>query len=430
MPIRPLVRALTSAFAALALAAPIASAHVVLPGETLSGIAAANGLSTATLAAANGISPDAWVVSGTSLTVPAPGTAPVAPATPALATSAAAAGGDGHLVLPGETLSGIAAANGLSTSSLAAANGLGTTSFVIAGTRLHVPAAGSGTASTVSGAPAPSGASSGGSGGGHLVLVGETLSGIAAANGLSTGSLAAANGMSPESFVIAGTRLRIPAPGVGTTTAGATTTATPIGGYRVRLGDTLGKIAAEHGVGMSTLASANGLDPANVLLAGSFLRLPAPGSAPSTTAAAPVTSAGSTPIATGGRMTSDQIASIAAQHGVPGSLAAAIAWQESGFNNSMVSVANARGIMQVLPSTWDYVESSLANGQLDPSSPTDNVRAGSLLLGQLLRDTGGDPAMAAAAYYQGLGSVRRIGLLPETQKYVANVMALRSRFGG
>ena len=38
--------------------------------------------------------------------------------------------------------------------------------------------------------------------------------------------------------------------------------------------------------------------------------------------------------------------------------------------------------------------------------------------------------MAAAAYYQGLGSVRRIGMLPETRRYVANVLALRSRFGG
>src|SRR3712207_7957109 len=50
-----------------------------------------------------------------------------------------------------------------------------------------------------------------------------------------------------------------------------------------------------------------------------------------------------------GRLTAGQIGSIAAQHGAPGSLATAIAWQESGFNNGMLSSANARGIMQVLP---------------------------------------------------------------------------------
>ena len=42
----------------------------------------------------------------------------------------------------------------------------------------------------------------------------------------------------------------------------------------------------------------------------------------------------------------------------------------------------------------------------------------------------GDPALAAAGYYQGLSSVRRIGMLPETRRYVDNVLALRSRFGG
>src|SRR3954469_18193213 len=310
MPFRRPLLAMLCASVAAALAPAVAGAHVVQPGETLSGIAAANGLSTATLAAANGITPDAWVVSGTTLTVPVAGSAPVAPSSPAVSTSAAAAGGGGHLVAVGETLSGIAAANGLSTSSLASANGLSPSSFVIAGTRLRIPAAGSAPSSVASAPSSSSTSSSSGasSGGGHLVIVGETLSGIAAANGLSTATLASANGLSPNSFVIAGTHLRIPAPGVGTATAGATQTATPIGGYRVRLGDTLGAIAAEHGVPLTSLASANGLNPQNILLAGSFLRLPAPG-VTSTPMAAPVSSSGSTPVATGGRLSASQISS-------------------------------------------------------------------------------------------------------------------------
>ena len=67
--------------------------------------------------------------------------------------------------------------------------------------------------------------------------------------------------------------------------------------------------------------------------------------------------------------------------------------------------------------------------RLDPLGE-DNVRAGALYLGRLLQQSGGDPALAAAGYYQGLASVRRIGMLPETRRYVANVLALRSRFGG
>jgi soluble lytic murein transglycosylase-like protein len=57
------------------------------------------------------------------------------------------------------------------------------------------------------------------------------------------------------------------------------------------------------------------------------------------------------------------------------------------------------------------------------------MHAGVMYLGQLLRDTGGDEAAATAAYHQGLSSLRRIGLLPETRRYVANVMALRRQYG-
>jgi N-acetylmuramoyl-L-alanine amidase len=106
-----------------------------------------------------------------------------------------------------------------------------------------------------------------------------------------------------------------------------------------------------------------------------------------------------------------------------------VAYQESGFNNGAVSSANARGVMQVMPGTWDWIEQNLS-GPLDPNSTHDNIKAGTLYLNQLLEDTGGDERMAVAAYYQGLGSVQQQGLLPETQRYVDNVMALRSRFGG
>jgi LysM repeat protein len=323
-----------------------------------------------------------------------------------------------HVVVPGETLSGIAAANRLSTQALAGANSLAADAFVIAGRSLVVPAPGT-TAAAVAGTalPAPLG--------GYRVRLGDSLSAIAAEHGVSLSQLAAANGVSPEGVLVAGTSLRLPGGGGSTVTSGAPATASP-GSHLVNPGETLIGVAQENGLTPAALAAANGLTPDAHIIAGTRLRVPAGAAA----AGAPVTSsAAGGPVATGGRLTAGQIGSIAAQHGAPASLATAIAWQESGFNNNMVSVANARGIMQVMPSTWDYVQRSLASGPLDPASPTDNVRAGSLLLGQLLRDTG-DPATAVAAYYQGLGSVRRIGMLPETRQYVANVLALRSRFGG
>ena len=92
----------------------------------------------------------------------------------------------------------------------------------------------------------------------------------------------------------------------------------------------------------------------------------------------------------------------------------------------MVSSANARGVMQVMPGTWSYVQDNLADRALDPNSATDNVHAGVLYLKRLLDDTGGDESAAIAGYYQGLASVRSRGMYDDTQQYVANVQALRA----
>src|SRR4051812_27303247 len=271
----------------------------------------------------------------------------------------------------------------------------------------------------------------------HTVQPGETLWSIAAADGLSPSALAAANGMSPDAQVVLGTTIQIPpADGVGSqpvSDGGAATAApAPLGAHTVSPGETLSGIAARAGVSTRELAWMNGLNPDGILVSGTALKLPSGASGGQ--AAAPATPPTHVPIAspspTPDRVTSTDIGSIAAGVGVSPSLATAIGWQESGFNNATVSTANARGVMQVTPGTWQWVQQNLASSPLDPSSSADNVKAGTLYLRQLLRDTGGDPAQAAAAYYQGLGSLRARGMLPATRRYVANVMALRSRFGG
>src|SRR6185436_5996619 len=131
------------------------------------------------------------------------------------------------------------------------------------------------------------------------------------------------------------------------------------------------------------IASMNGLDPNGVLLAGTVIKLPTGSPAPAgASEPAPATTRvpQAAPYASSGRVSSADIAAVASRNGVPASLAAAIAWQESGFNNAMVSSANARGVMQVMPGTWSYVQQNLADRALDPSSATDNVHAGVLYL--------------------------------------------------
>jgi N-acetylmuramoyl-L-alanine amidase len=271
----------------------------------------------------------------------------------------------------------------------------------------------------------------------HVVAPGETLWTIAAANNFTTHALAVYNGLSPDSNVVLGSTIQIPsvaeaAARLATTTVPATNTAAPqpMGAYTVRLGDTLSALAARSRISVGAIAAMNGLDPDGVLLAGTALKMPTGSPVSAQPSPAPTAAPAAAPAATPARVTSADIAAVASRNGVPASLAAAIAWQESGFNNAMVSAANARGVMQVMPGTWDWVQANLARRQLDPSSAIDNVGAGVLYLGRLLQETGGDPAQAAAAYYQGLASVRDVGMLPETRRYVADVLALRSRFGG
>jgi soluble lytic murein transglycosylase-like protein len=285
----------------------------------------------------------------------------------------------------------------------------------------------------------------------HTVQPGETLWSIAAANNLTTRTVAAFNGLPETANVVLGSTINVPTTvegaaalqAAGVQLAGAAPQAVapaastgappPAGSYVVRAGDTLSGLAANAGVATSQIAAANGLDPSGTLLTGTVLRLPSGAPAPPR-ASQPLPSQrvvpAAAPVATATRLGAGDIQSVATANGVSPSLAAAIAWQESGFNNGMVSSANARGVMQVMPGTWDFVENNLAGRRLDSNSATDNVRAGVLYLRHLLQQTGGDESAAIAGYYQGLGSVRSRGLFDDTQKYVANVQALRSRFGG
>ena len=300
----------------------------------------------------------------------------------------------------------------------------------------------------------------------HVVAPGETLTSIAAADGLTVDQLAAANGVSPYTEVVAGTGIQIPpqqqaasAPVAGdgdadSDDAAAVSTAAPVnaapatgGSYVVQPGDTLTAIAARAGISVAQLAAANAIDPNAPLLIGTALRLYGAGGTSqyvsSSTGAAG--SASSQPVGavaegsptdppypTAQTVTPGQVGSIASANGVSPSLAAAIAYQESGFNNDLVSSADARGVMQILPGTWRWIQHTLDQGgpPLAPASATDNVRGGVLMLRSLLDSTGGDPAMAAAGYFQGLPSVQQNGVYPSTQQYVNDVMALRRQFGG
>jgi soluble lytic murein transglycosylase-like protein len=108
------------------------------------------------------------------------------------------------------------------------------------------------------------------------------------------------------------------------------------------------------------------------------------------------------------------------------SLVRALAWMESGYNPNLVSNAGARGVLQVLPVTRQYVETVLL-GRRVPQTVAGGIKVGVVYLRHLLREFNGNERLALAGWFQGPASVRRDGVTRGTRIFVADVLALRSR---
>jgi LysM repeat protein len=210
----------------------------------------------------------------------------------------------------------------------------------------------------------------------------------------------------PASFAALGLQTHVPVTAVRVTV---------LHRYVVKPGDSLTAIARKHGTTLSRLAQLNKLDPANPLLIGVKLRLPASVRAAPTAVSA--TNAGTV------RGSLDRWA---AHYGIDASLARALAWMESGYNNEVVSSVGAQGVMQLLPSTWSYVETVLI-GHPVAHDADGNVHVGLAYLNHLLHAFNGNEQLALSAWYQGERSVRATGPYKVSKVFVADVLALRQR---
>jgi len=132
--------------------------------------------------------------------------------------------------------------------------------------------------------------------------------------------------------------------------------------------------------------------------------------------------------------------------GLPRDLAYAVMRQESAFSPSVVSPANAVGLMQLIEPTAQNAakEIELAFEPLLLSSPAYNIRLGTYYLHKLLGTFGGNVALAAAAYNAGPSAVSRwlesgeelpldifVARIPydETRNYVTRVVGNLARYG-
>lgn len=321
-----------------------------------------------------------------------------APLVVALVVTAAFPGWLRIRVHPGDTLTALAARYHTTVAELVALNHLpGGGNLIYAGQWLSVPVSAAATR------PAPAWT-------GYRVQPGDTLDGIAARFHVPVSLLASRNHLSGAMTIYAGSVLQVPV--VRRAASGGGSSVHWVA-YRVSSGDTLDGIAARFHVSPSVIARRNHLPASLMVYLGSTLYVP------SSLPAAP----------TGGpdqAVVSQMIVAAAHRYGVDPALALAISWQESGWNQDVVSPTGAVGAMQVEPYTGAFIGQYLLHRQLDLASASDNIDAGVALLSVLTREA--TTRLAVAGYYQGLASVRHSGMLPATRQYVADVLALQRRF--
>ena len=188
----------------------------------------------------------------------------------------------------------------------------------------------------------------------------------------------------------------------------------PVRRHTVLPGQSFFSIAASYNVSPWQLARRNGLSLMTVIVPGQKLVLPGGAVARRPQWLSPAPSRDAV------RAALDRWAGV---YGVDPRLVRALAWMESGFQHDVVSSVGALGVMQLLPESWEFVDTVLL-GFTTPRNYNGNVRAGVRLLRWLLAEFDGDVRLALAGWYQGARAVRENGLYGETKVFVRVVRAL------
>lgn len=406
-----------AALAALTAAGLGDVSHIVVVGDTVTALAHTYATSPQAIVAANHLANPDVIPIGSTLDIPVPASAPApvptrAPAPAPVPTFTT------HVVAPGENLTGIAHKSGVSVASLVALNAIANPDIVPIGTVLKItevtPTAAP--AAQTAAPPAPQVVVTFVT---HTVVPGDNLTGIAAAGRVSVASVVTLNSIANPDVITIGTVLKVSEVTTTVTPPTPPPSATgplpytlpppavpPTLSFTVQPGDTVSALAARYGVDEQTITSLNGITNPSLLRIGQVLKVPNP--------------------ALGG--VEAVLVHYSEVYGVDPALVEGLAWQESGWQERVVSGVGAVGIMQVMPGTAAFTSTYLVMAPVDLTNENQNIQAGVAFLAFLIRQAGGNEALAVAGYYQGLGSVMARGEYLDTQRYVADVEVLKAHF--
>lgn len=262
----------------------------------------------------------------------------------------------------------------------------------------------------------------------YVVAPGDTLTSIARKYGMTIDMLAQINGIENPNLIMAGQPIMLANSNVAQPATEAHTTAPVSDTYTVQPGDTLWSIASQFEISVAQLVEANRelVPDQNLIYPGQNLVIPGGAGASGTgVVTSEPQAAAPDPAATGAGVEAT-LNQTAAAYGLDPSLVKAIAWQESGWQQHVVSSSGALGVMQVMPATGGWISNQLVGRPLDiQNNASENILAGVVYLEWLIRYTGSED-QAIASYYQGPNAVSSFGWYGETYGYVESVKYIRS----
>ena len=238
------------------------ASYTVKSGDTLSGIASQYNTTVNQIVSLNQLSNPNLIYVGQVLKLKNSQTTNSSSSSSTAATTAGT-----YTVKAGDTLSAIASRYSTSSSTLASLNSLSNPNLIYVGQVLKVSSNASTSSSTSSSANSTVTTAAS-----YTVKAGDTLSAIAAKYGTTYQALASTNSISNPNDIYVGQVIKVSATATAASSQAASSTNSN-GSYTVKSGDTLYGIALANGLNWQTLAKQNGISDPNVIFVGQKLSL-------------------------------------------------------------------------------------------------------------------------------------------------------------